>query len=356
MFEKVRAKFDSMDDVYHDQPTQTRIRLKNGSTIYCLPVGKTGHYIRGFTLDLLIADEAAFIPESVWLAVEPMIAVSRTLRKKGWIFLLSTPLGKGGYYYDTFTDPDFKSWHISSESCPRISKAFLAKKKRSMTKLEYAQEYLAEFVDDYKQFFPTKLIRQQMNFIDWSKKNDSVAGANYYLGLDLARYGGDETAYVIVEEYRNRLKAVKTIKRERVSTTHTVGETRLLDDNWRFRRILIDSGGLGGPVLDQLQEALGKRRVIGLDNSSKGVFVEGEEKRNKILKEDLYSFTLMLLETGKLSLINDLDLMRSLKSITFEYTAEKKLKLFGKYSHLTEALIRACWGALKEKGLKVYVY
>jgi len=104
-----------------------------------------------------------------------------------------------------------------------------------------------------------------------------------------------------------------------------------------------------------MQERLGRRRVIGLDNSSKGIQVEGEEKRVKILKEDLYSFTLMLMETGKLELISNLDLLRSLKSITFEYTSDKKIKIFGNYSHLCEALVRACW-CLKEKGLNLYVY
>ena len=117
----------------------------------------------------------------------------------------------------------------------------------------------------------------------------------------------------------------------------------MLDREWGFKRVFTDSGGLGGPVLDQLQDRLGKRRVVGLDNSSKGVQVAGEEKRVKILKEDLYSHTLMLMETGRLSLISDLDLLRSMKSVTFEYTADAKIKIKGAYSHLTEALVRACW-------------
>ncbi|KKK67047.1 hypothetical protein LCGC14_2958000, partial [marine sediment metagenome] len=106
--------------------------------------------------------------------------------------------------------------------------------------------------------------------------------------------------------------------------------------------------------LDQLQDKLGRRRVVGLDNSTKGIQVAGEEKRAKILKEDLYSNVLMLMETGRLELVSDLDLLRSMKSITFEYTADKKIKIFGNYSHLTEALVRACW-CVKDKGLGLYI-
>lgn len=355
LFEKVVAKLSLEKDVLREKPTMTKALLRNGSRIYCMPTGRTGHFIRGFTIDMLIVDEAAFIPETVWLAVTPMIAVSRKLRSMGHVVLLSTPFGKGGYYFNSFTDDDFHSWHVSSEKCRRIPSDFLRKERLRMTKAEYAQEYLGEFTDEFNQFFPTKLIKKCMTFIEWDKKVDGVTGASYYLGQDLARYGGDEVAYVIVEEKEKKLKAVKTITRERVSTTATVGETGVLDDKWKFKRLFTDSGGLGGPVLDQLQDKLGKRRVVGLDNSSKGIQVAGEEKRVKILKEDLYSHCLMLMETGKLQLISDLSLLRSMKSITFEYKSDKSIKIFGNYSHLTEALVRACW-CLKERGLDLYVY
>ena len=355
LFEKVVAKLSLEKDVLKEKPTMTKAFLRNGSRIYCMPTGRTGHFIRGFTIDLLVVDEAAFIPEQVWLAVTPMIAVSQKLRGLGFVVLLSTPFGKGGYYFNSFSDKDFRSWHVSSEDCRRIPSDFLRKERERMSKAEYRQEYLGEFTDEFNQFFPTSLIKGCMTFIDWSRKDDGVVGASYYLGQDLARYGGDEVAYVVVEEANKRLKAVKTLTRERVSTTSTVGETGVLDDKWCFKRIFIDSGGLGGAVLDQLQSRLGRRRVVGLDNSSKGIQVEGEEKRVKILKEDLYSHCLMLMETGRLELISDLDLLRSMKSITFEYSADKKVKIFGVYSHLTEALVRACW-CLKDRGLNLYVY
>lgn len=355
LFEKITAKLLLEKVPLLEKPTLTRIVLENGSRIYSLPAGRTGYFIRGFTIDLLIADEAAYIPEAVWTAVTPMLAVSKQRSGFGWTVLLSTPFGKGGYYYDSFTDPDFRSWHVSSEDCRRIPRDFLRKEKLRMSKADYAQEYLGEFTEAFNQFFPTELIKRCMTFMEWHRVRDRRPGSKFYLGLDMARYGGDEIAYVVIEEWRAHLKAVFLLRRERQSSTSTVGETRVLDEEWRFSRVLTDSGGLGGPVLDQLQDALGKRRVVGLDNSSKGVQVAGEERRVKILKEDLYSHTLMLMETGRLELLNDLDLLRSLKSITFEYTADKKIRIFGVYSHLAEALVRACW-CLKERALDLYVF
>jgi hypothetical protein len=357
LFEKVRANLDREVDVYSEQPTLTKIILKNGSRIYSLPAGRTGYFIRGFTIDLLIADEAAYIPETVWNAVIPMIAVSRQVRGLGWIVLLSTPFGKGGYFYDSFNDTDFKSFHISSENCIRIPADFLAKERQRMTKAEYRQEYQGEFTDEWNQFFSTELIKHCMTFMEWSNIKDRNLQARYYLGVDIARYGGDENGFVVCELYNQKLKIVKVFSTSRITTTDTIGRVLVLDKEYRFNKIFIDDAGIGGAVTDVLIEKLGTK-VLGLNNASKKIRIKDDEKNRGILKEDLYSNALMLMEQGRLELINDLSLMKSLKSIIYEYTGDhgtKNLKIFGSYSHLCEAMVRACW-CIRERGLRLYVY
>jgi hypothetical protein len=352
LFEKVNAKLADLGDVFLEKPTQTKILLKNGSKIYCMPTGRTGYFIRGFTLDLLIADEAAYIPEGVWTAVTPMLAVSRKLRRKGWIVLLSTPFGKGGFFYESHHDPDFRSWHVSSESCRRIPKDFLRKEKARMSREQYSQEYLGEFVDEFHQFFSSELLKKQMSFIEWDLSEASW-DSRFYLGVDVARYGGDENAFVVLEMVKKRMRIVKCFTTERVSTVDTIGRVVTLDRIFNFRKVFIDDAGVGGGVTDLLLERLG-RRVLGLNNASKRLQVQGEDKKKGILKEDLYSNALMLLESGRLELISDLKLLRSLKSVTFEYTESGKVRISGAYTHLAEALVRACW-AVKERGLELYV-
>jgi hypothetical protein len=353
LFEKVRAKVDLLGDVYVEKPTMTKILLRNGSRIYCMPTGRTGHFIRGFTIDLLIADEAAYIPEAVWLAVTPMLAVSREIRGMGYFVLLSTPFGKGGYFFSSFTDPDFRAWHVSSEDCKRIPKAFLKKEKDRMTKAEYRQEYLGEFTDELCQFFPTELIKKQMTFIDWSF-GERLSYSSFYLGVDIARYGGDENAFVVCEMVGKSLKIVRCVTTDRVSITDTIGRIIAFDKEFHFNRVFVDDAGVGGGVLDVLQSSFG-RRVVGLNNASKRVEVQGEDKRRGILKEDLYSNFLMLLESGMVELISDLGLLRSLKSMNFEYTESGKVRIYGSYSHLSEAAVRAVW-CVKERGLSLYCY
>ena len=355
LFDKVRVTLEGRGDVFAEVPTLTRIVLRNGSRILCLPAGKTGVFIRGFTVDLLIADEAAYIPEVVWNSVIPMIAVSRQTRGFGHIFLLSTPFGKGGFFYDSFSDGDFRQWHISSEDCPRIPKSLLLKERRRMSKAEYAQEWQGEFAEEWNQFFKTELIKRAMTFIEWSR-GEKVEGSGFYLGVDVARYGGDENAFVIVEYGDSWLKVVKCMTSTQVSTVDTIGRVVDLDREYDFKRVFIDDGGVGGAVTDVLEEKLG-RKVVGLNNASKRVEVQGEERKKGILKEDLYSNALVLLENGKLELISDVGLMRSMKSITYKYGTEgtNRVTIFGSYSHLCEAMVRACW-CVRERGLNLYVY
>jgi len=61
------------------------------------------------------------------------------------------------------------------------------------------------------------------------------------------------------------------------------------------------------------------------------------------------------MEGGLLELIADPELLRSLKSITYEYTDDGRFKIKGSYSHLTEALVRACW-CVKDRGLNLYCF
>ena len=96
-----------------------------------------------------------------------------------------------------------------------------------------------------------------------------------------------------------------------------------------------------------------QRKVIGLNNSKKPIDRDG--RTNKILKEDLYSNAKVLMEQGKILMIDSLPLLNSLKSMTFEYTEDRRIKITGKDSHIAEAFVRVCW-ALKEKGLNIYCY
>lgn len=332
-----------------DKPTKHKLKLKNGSVIHCLPAGESGYGIRGYTINLLIADEAAFIPEEVWTSVTPTIATT-----KGIIWLLSTPHGKSGYYYRCFGDKGYTSFHVSSEECPRIPKEFLEEQRAWMTKQQYAQEYLGEFVVDLRQFFSDKLIEQACIL---TRKEKSIIPREYALGVDIARYGEDESTFEVLDgTNRQAITQVDNIITRKTSLTSTENQIISLNNIYDFERncVGIDDAGLGSGVFDRLMvnDEL-KRKVIGLNNARRVVDRE-QERKGKLMKEHMYNHLLALMEKKEILLLDDDEIKQSLESIQVDYDDSGRPKISGHYSHITEGLVRACW-CIKNKGLNIFI-
>ena len=130
--------------------SELRVRFDNGSRLIALP--GTEETIRGFSaVDLLVADEAARVPDDLYEAVRPMLAVSG-----GRLVGLSTPWGKRGWFYEAWRSE--QKWHrveVTAEECPRLSEKFLRQEKAEIGRWMYRQEYLCEFVDPVGQMFRT---------------------------------------------------------------------------------------------------------------------------------------------------------------------------------------------------------
>ena len=356
---ELRRLFEAKHGIFEGLPTKTMVKLKSGSICYSLPAGKSGIYLRTFALTFLYIDEAAFVPDPVYTALKPMLAVASS-QGLGWECFLSTPFGKGGFFYDSFTDDDYKQFHVNSEDCPRIPKLFLAKERKRLSKVEYTQEYLGEFIDEFQQYFPTALIKwcmakENSGFMRWNFDQDYQKGMAYYYGHDYAGPGKDENASIILEMQSNgkNVRIVVVDEDEETNTTKVNAKIVHRDGKYKFRKFFVDSGGFGCGPTDELTNLLG-RRVVGLDNAKKSIDKD-DEQRVKIFKEDLYSNAKSMMERGEVAMINDLKLLKSLKCMTFEHTPGKRLAISGKYSHIAEAFVRACW-AVKEKGLEIYLY
>jgi len=330
------------------RPTKHKLQLKNGSIIHCLPTGESGYGIRGFTINMLVADEAAFIPEAVWSAVTPMMATTG-----GDTILLSTPFGREGYFARCFEDPSYTKFHISSLECPRIDKEFLKHEKETMSRREWQQEYLGEFVDDLMQLFPDKLITQTQTL----SRSGVSASHPCFMGVDIARMGGDETTFEILERDDNRkLTQVESITRQDMKITDIIREIIRLNKHYDFRKIYIDDGGLGAGVFDVLMETPEtKRKIIGINNAKRSIEYDPEKPRKKrLIKEDLYANLKVLMEQGRIRLLDDPEIFMSLKSVQFEYNDAGTMRIFGRYTHIAEGLIRAAW-CVKDKTLKLWV-
>jgi len=118
------------------------LELANGSRVISLPAKEDT--IRGFSeVALIVIDEAARVPDELYFATRPMLAVSN-----GRLLALSTPAGQRGWFFEAWKSPDtWQRIRITAAECPRISPEFLAEERRAMTPALYASEYECEFSD-----------------------------------------------------------------------------------------------------------------------------------------------------------------------------------------------------------------
>jgi hypothetical protein len=132
-----------------DVENRLSLELRNGSAVYALP-GKEAT-IRGFSgVDLLIIDEGARVPDDLYMAVRPMLAVSG-----GRLIAPSTPFGKRGWFWQEW-ETGGDAWQrvkLTAYDCPRISAEWLAQERRQIPEFWFRQEYLVEFVDTIDQVF-----------------------------------------------------------------------------------------------------------------------------------------------------------------------------------------------------------
>ena len=363
LFEKI---YDYMYINYKDYlkkgkqyQTKTKLELKNGTKIYCLPTGLDGRGIRGFTVDLLIADEAAFIPRAVYDALIP--SISTRVQHGARIILLSTPFGRDNYFYDCFEDLTFKHFHVSSEECERIDKAYLEHKRKTMSKIAYAQEFLGEFADQQMQWFKDDLIRECQQ-LDRSDIPQIEKHRHYYLGSDIARMGNDFSTFQIFEEIEGILYHRENISTSKTKLNETYAFILNLDDKYDFKKIFIDNEGVGVGVYDFLMgNDQTKNKTLGILNSLE--IKEGnDKKRIKYQKEELYTLFLSLMRQNLVKLLRDDDIFFSLRAIRFDYTTDtlgRSHLQIGATRHtdtdIPEGLIRAAL-AIKYKELNISVY
>jgi hypothetical protein len=329
-----------------NKPTKHEIHLKNGSLITCLPTGLNGDGIRGLTITDLFIDEAARVPQEVFESITPMLSVTG-----GTMDVLSTPAGKTGFFYEASKRDDFVKFYVSSEDNPRISKEHLEREKEHLSRLIYAQEYLAQFLDDLKRVFSDELIKKCCVL----KRRERLLASKYFMGCDIARFGGDENSFEIIDANNN--EQVENITMKNAYLTDVKNKIEQLHELYNFRQIGIDDNGVGAGVYDMLlRDSKVQNKVIGLNNATRSLDRD-DSKVARALKEDMYLNLLGLMESGKIKLLDDDELVASLASIQFEYiispSKKTRFAIYGNYSHITEGLIRAFW-LIKNKPLGLW--
>ena len=141
LFQKVLDFHRALGDPLRKRRTADELWLTDESRIVSLPCQE--ETIRGYSgVSLLIIDEASRVPDAVYRAVRPMLAVSR-----GRLVALSTPYGRRGFFYKAWTDSaaDWQRVEVPAAAVPRIAPEFLEEERRELGESWFRQEYCCSF-------------------------------------------------------------------------------------------------------------------------------------------------------------------------------------------------------------------
>ena len=336
------------------KPTKHIINLTNGSQIMCYAVGLTGEGIRGPTATDLVVDEAAPMAREVFIAISPMLSIT-----KGNFDILSTPRGtkdkqnRDTYFYQCSKRDDFTKFYVSAEDCPRHTKEFLKRERETMGELQYAQEYLAKFLDALQRAISDEDIKK---ICILKRRKEILKNRDYFIGCDVGRKIDPFTFEILDGTDNKNIQQVENLTNTNVPTPESARRIIELNKLYDFNQELIDSGGMGITVCDILREDEDNhRKVIEINNASRKYIENGKERKKGILKEDLYMNFLSSIDQNRILLLDDDDIKLSLASIQIEINNDGTLRYFSNQAHIVEGIIRALWG-IKNKGLNIYIY
>ena len=291
--------------------TRTCVELSNGSRIIALPC--SGALLRGYTADLVVMDEAAFMPEEVITQVIfPMLATTN-----GSAILLSTPWGKENIFYRAFMDPSYSVYKVRSDECPLISREFLEEQRRNMTEMAYRREYEAEFVEAATSYFTQDLIRSCLDpalELESDLEGVKPERGEYYGGCDLGKLQ-DYSVLAIVKREDDCVRLV-FLREFPLDTPYpaVVGAVVRANQKYRLRRILVDKSGVGEAVTDEIKGQ-------GLSNAE-GASFSGERKA-----EYLANLRIRM-EQGRFRMPYDRRLCQQLNEQQYEYGKTGKLRFW----------------------------
>lgn len=224
-------KFDL--EVTRDNSKDKVIELENSSTIRMGSVNQVDSTV-GRSYDLIIFDEAALADgmEAFNVALRPTLD-----KPNSKAIFISTPRGRNNWFSELYQrgfSDEFANWvsiHATYKDNPRAAESDIEEARRSMTRAEFEQEYMASFNTYEGQIWQF----DEENIQDVSE----IAGMDVFAGLDVGFK--DPTAFVVIAtDYENFYVVDEYQQNERTTEEHAK-EIRRLQDKWGIETIFIDS-------------------------------------------------------------------------------------------------------------------
>lgn len=230
-------------------------KVRESDHLITLPTGGTAQVrsadnpdsLRGEGLDYLVMDECAFIQEAAWTeALRPTLA-----DRQGKAMFISTPKGRNWFWrlwqQGQGGDPEWKAWRFTSYDNPYILNSEIDAARRTLPERIFAQEFLAEFVDDAGGVF-----RHVMEAATATAQGAAVDGHAYVIGVDWGKLN-DFTVLSVVDVTLGAL--VQLDRFNQIDYAVQLGRLTALCEKFRPQAVVVERNSIGEPLIETLIRA-----------------------------------------------------------------------------------------------------
>ena len=204
--------------------------------------------LRGEGLDFIVMDECAFIQEDAWReALRPALS-----DRKGSALFISTPKGRNWFWrlwQRCIDDHDYEwhGWQLPTADNPFIDPAEIEAARLDMPERVFAQEYLAQFLDDAGGVF-----RRVLYAATADEQDGAIGGHEYTFGVDWGR-SNDFTAIAVLDVKTSELVALDRFNQ--IDYSLQLARLTALYERFRPRAIVAEANSMGQPLIEQLTAA-----------------------------------------------------------------------------------------------------
>jgi phage terminase large subunit len=221
---------------------------------------------------MIIFDEASGIPPVIWQAAAGAMSGGAVVR----FVAIGNPNLNSGPFYDACKDPTFSKIHISAFDIPNVMERrpvvpgltdhFFVEEMAARYGEQsdvYRVRVLGEFPEQASDtLISINLIERAFDAHERELQNQ----ADDIIGLDPARFGDDDSAFV--HRQGNKARVLEVVNGN--NTMELAGKSVLYLRQHKAARLFIDVIGLGAGVYDRLKELPEVRsRVYGVNSASK---------------------------------------------------------------------------------------
>lgn len=229
------------------KPNYTKLSFKLFHSEFEFRSAERPDNLRGDSPHYMTLDECRDIPMRAWFEVlMPMLSAT-----DGEATFISTPRGHDWFYqlYQKGQDPlerEYDSFSLPSMINPYVSREFIAEMRRTLPEDMFAQEILAEFLEDAATVF------KRVDSCISGDFEEPIPGHTYILGWDPAKHQ-DFSVIIILD--CNTGHVVWMDRDNRTDYRIQLLRVIALAHKYNGATVIMDATGVGDPLLEQLRAA-----------------------------------------------------------------------------------------------------